>query len=280
MMQSAISPRGRARRPRPSRSPPSARRPTRRGRAACNGRRCWCRSPAGSASGRDRPPRSSIWPSRSRQSRRRHAPASILLNPAAARASASSQSPRGTPPTGWPGRPACRRAWAHRRGGSAAGQPVRMVDVVEAEAPLDAEPALVGRAVAAVDAMMRSSFTARWSGSRRRNRGRGCRRTVSGTSRCAVRARRPSAIFRTARRWGRPARIPRRRRRSRAHRVGEIEHRARRRAAITHADHIVDLHLAAGALAQAAGDAGVEIDRDGGVARHHAGHCAPGRATG
>src|SRR4029077_11228651 len=36
-------------------------------------------------------------------------------------------------------------------------------------------------------------------------------------------------------------------------------------AAIGHADDVVDLHFAAGAHAGAAGDAGVEVDGDGGI---------------
>ena len=45
------------------------------------------------------------------------------------------------------------------------------------------------------------------------------------------------------------------------HRVVEIEHDLLAEAAAGHADHVVDLHLAAGADAQIALDAGVEIDR-------------------
>ena len=61
----AVGRRHRARADRPRAAPPR----TRRGTAACSGRRCWCRSRRGSASGRGRPPRWSTWPSRSRRSR-------------------------------------------------------------------------------------------------------------------------------------------------------------------------------------------------------------------
>jgi hypothetical protein len=52
-----------------------------------------------------------------------------------------------------------------------------------------------------------------------------------------------------------------------AHGVVEIEHHFRGRIAEGHADHVVDLHLAAAAHAQAALDAGIEIDPHGGMAR-------------
>ncbi len=51
-----------------------------------------------------------------------------------------------------------------------------------------------------------------------------------------------------------------------AHRVVEVEHDLGFVAAIGHADDVVDLHLAAGAHAQAALDAGVEIDAHRGMA--------------
>jgi hypothetical protein len=51
-----------------------------------------------------------------------------------------------------------------------------------------------------------------------------------------------------------------------AHRVVEVEHDLFVVAAPGHADHVVDLHFAAGADAQIALDAGVEIDRHRGLA--------------
>ncbi len=45
-----------------------------------------------------------------------------------------------------------------------------------------------------------------------------------------------------------------------AHRVGDIEDRIGVMAAPGHADHVVDLHLAAGAHAKSALDAGIEVD--------------------
>ena len=50
-----------------------------------------------------------------------------------------------------------------------------------------------------------------------------------------------------------------------AHRVVQIEYRSSMRATHAHADHIVDLHFAAGANAQAAGNAGIKIDGNGGI---------------
>ena len=50
-----------------------------------------------------------------------------------------------------------------------------------------------------------------------------------------------------------------------AHWIVEIEHRPRADAAERHADHVIDLDFAAGAHAQPAIDAGIEIDRHGGV---------------
>ncbi len=51
-----------------------------------------------------------------------------------------------------------------------------------------------------------------------------------------------------------------------AHRVGHVEDDLGVVAAARHADHVVDLHLAAGADAEVAVDAGVEVDAHGDVA--------------
>ena len=53
----------------PSRPPRTARRRSRRDRGGCSGRRCWCRSPRGSASGTGTPLRWSTSPTRTRRSR-------------------------------------------------------------------------------------------------------------------------------------------------------------------------------------------------------------------
>src|SRR5258708_1832345 len=50
------------------------------------------------------------------------------------------------------------------------------------------------------------------------------------------------------------------------HRIVEIEHDLGAVIAIGHADHVIDLDLAAGAHAQSALNAGVEIDAHGGLA--------------
>ncbi len=50
------------------------------------------------------------------------------------------------------------------------------------------------------------------------------------------------------------------------HRIVEVEHDLGTVIAIGHADHVIDLDLAAGAHAQAALDAGIEIDAHGGMA--------------
>src|SRR6185437_14489061 len=52
-----------------------------------------------------------------------------------------------------------------------------------------------------------------------------------------------------------------------AHRVVEIEDDLLAEAALGHADHVIDLHLAAGADAERAIDAGIEIDRHRRVAK-------------
>ena len=68
-----------------------------------------------------------------------------------------------------------------------------------------------------------------------------------------------------------------------AHRVVEVEHDLLVMAAAGHADDVVDLHLAAGADAEIALDAGVEIDRHRHVAavwRRHFDGLALGEAAG
>src|SRR6266478_8875264 len=52
----------------------------------------------------------------------------------------------------------------------------------------------------------------------------------------------------------------------RSHGIVEVEHDLFAVAAPGHADHVIDLYLAAGADAQVALDAGIEVDRHGGMA--------------
>src|SRR6185437_7350727 len=68
-----------------------------------------------------------------------------------------------------------------------------------------------------------------------------------------------------------------------AHRVVEIEHDLLEMAAAGHADDVVDLDLAAGANAEIALDAGIEVDRHRNVAAvrlRHDDRLAPGEAPG
>ena len=138
-----------------------------------------------------------------------------------------------------------------------------MMDVVEAEAALDAQAVLVGRAVAAVDvedlvvldvdlglaadAAIGAERIDRLASSKSTRLPAGVEQ-----ARLHQRAGRAGLHALAAGDAGRAA-----------HRVVEVEHDLRAVAAIGHADHVVDLHLAAGAHAEAAMDAGVEIDRHG-----------------
>ena len=145
---------------------PAGPRPTRRGRGGCSDRRCWCRGPPASASGRGTPPRCEHLaepnPARAR------GPCCRLDRRAAAtamRSSASSQrrlaegrhAPRRNR------RPPVLRRRARRdlaataapsgrtpAGGSAASSGAARAGVVPAVAALDAQPALVAGPVAAL----------------------------------------------------------------------------------------------------------------------------------
>jgi hypothetical protein len=139
--------------PRPSRGPPAARPPRRHGTAGCSGRRCSCRSRCAPASGRGRPPRSSPWPSRSR-------PARACRGSASPRAGRRRPGP--APPPSLLRGNACASRWRCRRARRPSGASVRrisgtvsrlrMARVVVTVAALDAEPAGVGRTVAAIGA--------------------------------------------------------------------------------------------------------------------------------
>ncbi len=161
-------------------------------------------------------------------------------------------------------------------------QALRIADIVEAEAALHAQPVLVGRAVAAGDGNQLvvldligelaadaaigadavdfavGKFGAHVLGVDQRRRHQRAGRT--GLHAFAA---------------GHAGRI--------AHRVVEVEHDLLSMAAAGHADDVVDLHFAAGADAQIALDAGVEIDRHGrmaAVGRRHRDLLALGEAAG
>ena len=104
----------------PSRCLPSAPPPTRRGRAACSDRHCWCRSRRAPASGRDRPPRSSPWPSRSRRARRRRACRGSSSSPRRRDRAPRPRSLRGNASRDWRDRSRRRRVSARRPCGSSA----------------------------------------------------------------------------------------------------------------------------------------------------------------
>ncbi len=146
-------------------------------------------------------------------------------------------------------------------------QPVRVVDVVEAEAALDAEPVVVGRAVAALrvddplvldvvgDLAADAAIGAERIDLAVRPDGAGL--VLVEIGRRHQRAGRAGLHALAAGDAGRLA-----------HRIVEVEHDLRVGAAVGHADHVVDLDLAAGADAEIALDAGVEIDAHRRVARH------------
>src|SRR5437879_1233961 len=142
---------------------------------------------------------------------------------------------------------------------------MRVMDVVETKTALDAEAVVVGRAVAAlgVDDLLVLDLIGDL------------------TADAAERAQRVDLLvgigdaglvliqhYRRHQRAGRAGlhafaagdagRFP--------HRIVEVEHDLGAGIAIGHADDIVDLHLAAGAHAEAALDAGIEIDAHGGMA--------------
>ena len=140
-----------------------------------------------------------------------------------------------------------------------------MANVIMPEAPLDAEAILVRRAIAPIDAddglVLHGHF-------------RQASDAAIGADRIHLAIRHDDA----ARRRGVHQRfLEQRAGRAGLHafattdaggsadRISKIEHRPRRMATIPHADHVVDLHLATRALAQPAGDAGIEVHSDRGV---------------
>ena len=155
-------------------------------------------------------------------------------------------------------------------------QPVRVAHVVEAEPALDAKPVLVRGAVAAAhrddpvvldvvgdetaDAAERADTV---DAAVRRHREDVALVEHGG------RHQRPGRAGLDALAAGNAGRGP--------HRVAEVEHDLLRVAAPRHADHVVDLHLAAGAHAETAMDAGVEVDGHGRMAAVGGGRVSRGR---
>ncbi len=144
-------------------------------------------------------------------------------------------------------------------------QALRIADIVEAEAALHAQPVLVGRAVAAGDVKQLvvldlvgelAADAAIGADAVHLAVGEfGAHVLVVDQRRRHQRAGRAGLHAFAAGDAGRVA-----------HRVVEVEHDLLAVAAAGHADDVVDLHFAAGAHAEIALDAGVEIDRHGRMA--------------
>ena len=140
------------------------------------------------------------------------------------------------------------------------GQPVGVVGIVEAEASLDAEPVVVGRAILALDRDDMVVFDL--VGQLAADAAIGANAVDFAVGRVGIdavgidqgrrhqRAGRAGLHAFAAGDAG-----------AAAHRIVEIEHDLFMMAARRHADHVVDLDLAAGAHAQIALDAGVELHR-------------------
>ncbi len=141
-------------------------------------------------------------------------------------------------------------------------QTVGMREVVEAEAALHAKPSLVGRAVAAdhfLDAAVpdaEADLAADAAiGADARDLPQRRRRAMAVVVEHRFRQQRPGRTGLYA--------FPATHAGRRAHRIEQVEGDRHLRAAMCEADDVVVLHLAAGALAQPAGDAGVECDGHG-----------------
>ncbi len=139
------------------------------------------------------------------------------------------------------------------------GQPMRMMDVVEAEAALDAEPVVIGRAVAAlgVDHLLVLDLIGDLAADAAERAQRIHLPVGIGDAGLVLvehhrRHQRAGRAGLHAFAAGHAGRFP--------HRIVEVEHDLGLVTAIGHADHVVDLDLAAGAHAQPALDAGIEID--------------------
>src|SRR6056297_2500028 len=168
------------------------------------------------------------------------------------------------------------------------GQAVRVVDIVVAKAPLDAESPLVGRAIDALDILylavldLERDLTA--DAAERADALHFvvmvCAITLLPVVERAGRHQRAGRTGLYAFAAGHAGAL--------AHRVVEIEDRIGIVAAPGHADHVIDLHIAAGADAQVALDAGIKVDAHRNVAvieQRHArlfqfGKAAMGHAVG
>ena len=146
------------------------------------------------------------------------------------------------------------------------GQAVGVVDVVEAEAALDAQPVGIGRPVATVDVedllvldVHRRLAADTAVGAQRVDRLGLVVDALAGRIEQALLHQRAGRAHLHALAAGDAGRLP--------HALVEVEHHLGAVPAEGHADHVVGLHLAAGAHAQPAVDAGVEIDGDGRMRR-------------
>ena len=150
---------------------------------------------------------------------------------------------------------------AHQR----LGQAMRMMDVIKAKASLDAEPVVVGRTVAAlgVDDLLVLDLIGDLAADPA-ERAQRIHLLVGIDASGLVLVEQRRGHQRTGRAGlhafaaGDAGRFP--------HRIVEVEHDLGIVVAIGHADHVIDLDLAAGAHAQAALDAGIEIDAHGRMA--------------
>ena len=159
-------------------------------------------------------------------------------------------------------------------------QPLRIGHIVEAEAALDAEPVLIGVAVAALHEgdllvldLIGELTTDAAIGADRVN--------LAVDLAAAVLGDRVDDRFRHQRagRAGLDA-LAAGDAGGASHGIVEIEHRPGSNAAKRHADDVVDLNLAAGPDAQPAFDAGIEIDRHGGVGKIGLDDAVGGKARG
>src|SRR6185312_14498905 len=146
------------------------------------------------------------------------------------------------------------------------GQAVGMMDVVEAEATLDAEAIMVRRSVAAlgIDQLLVLDLIGDLAADAAIGTERIHLAVGIGDARLLVvehhrRHQRPGRTSLHAFAAGDASRL--------AHGIVEVEHDLGAVIAIGHADHVVDLHLAAGAHAQPALEAGIEMDAHRRMAR-------------
>ncbi len=139
------------------------------------------------------------------------------------------------------------------------GQAMRVMDIVETEASLDAEPVVIGRAIAAlgVDHFFVLDLIGDLAADATERAQRVDLSVRIGDAGLVLiehhgRHQRAGRAGLHAFAAGNAGRFP--------HRIVEIEHDLGAVIAIGHADHVIDLDLTASAHAQSALDAGVEID--------------------